>query len=273
MIAFRCPWCGVLLQVQEQSAGRKVRCGGCRNIVDAPAPTGTALPAFAPAPPARAPSAPVRTSARGSGLWIGCLVGGLLAGVGGLAVLVLVVTGAVLLARGGAGDRAANPDPTPAPPSLFQRGPRVYLADLDEFGVRCGPWPYTHNGTVGDGNPIMVNGAASPKGLGMHPPDQDFSAARYHLHRQAAVFKTAAAINDTSPFCFNPAVFEVLGDDRQLWQSPPVGAPRAPPQECRVDVTGVDVLELRVHAQGLHWGLHAVWIEPRLLQKADTPDG
>jgi hypothetical protein len=39
-----------------------------------------------------------------------------------------------------------------------------------------------------------------------------------------------------------------------------------------VDVTGVDVLELRVHAQGSHWGLHAVWIEPRLLETADSQD-
>jgi len=36
--------------------------------------------------------------------------------------------------------------------------------------------------------------------------------------------------------------------------------------------TGVDVLELRVIAPGHHIGLHAVWIEPRLLQKADTPN-
>ena len=34
----------------------------------------------------------------------------------------------------------------------------------------------------------------------------------------------------------------------------------------------VDVLDLRVVAQNSNHGLHAAWIEPRLLQKKDTPD-
>jgi hypothetical protein len=37
-------------------------------------------------------------------------------------------------------------------------------------------------------------------------------------------------------------------------------------------MNGVDVLELRVSSQGSNLGLHTVWLEPRLLQAADTPD-
>jgi hypothetical protein len=51
-----------------------------------------------------------------------------------------------------------------------------------------------------------------------------------------------------------------------------VNKARIEPQEFSLKVAGVDVLELRVIAPGHHIGLHAVWIEPRLLQKSDNPD-
>jgi hypothetical protein len=210
----------------------------------------------------------------------------------GLGVLSFLATFVLLLIKekwpsaagpvppGIAGNPAPGPPQPPAPAvlpaveKLFTRGPREYLSDLKEFGVTNGPWPFTKNGTVGDGKtPIAANGIASPHGLGMHPPDKPtFAAAQYRLGKQAAVFKAAVAIDDTARAPFSPAVFEVYGDGRRLWQSPPVPGPRRPPQECQVDVTGVDVLELRVVSQGSHFDLHAVWLEPRLLQKNDTPD-
>ncbi len=42
MLAFACPRCGILVQVPEHAAGKKVRCGGCHQVVDAPQ-TATAL--------------------------------------------------------------------------------------------------------------------------------------------------------------------------------------------------------------------------------------
>jgi hypothetical protein len=154
------------------------------------------------------------------------------------------------------------------PPRLFEKGPRVYLADMTERDVKSGPWPFTKNGTVGDGRtPIRVNDVPSPHGLGMHPPNSPGHAAvKYRLHGQAAVFEAAVAIDDGGNQIRNPAVFEVFGDGKLLWQSAPLASPRQP-QECRAEVTGVDVLELRVRAGGSYWGLHAVWVEPRLLQK------
>ena len=79
------------------------------------------------------------------------------------------------------------------------------------------------------------------------------------------MFKSAVALNDTCE-PVSAVVFEVLGDDKSLWKSSPIGKARQL-QECAVDVTGVDVLELRVTSQGSHWGLHAVWLEPRLVFK------
>jgi hypothetical protein len=155
---------------------------------------------------------------------------------------------------------------------VFAQSPREYLSDLQEYDVKRGPWPFAREGDVGNGtNRIAVNGVPSPKGLGMHPWDNDYSAVKYRLGGKAAAFRARVAIDDSSHRARDAAVFEVLGDGRSLWQSAPVRRSREP-QDCRIDVRGVDVLELRVHARGSHFGLHAVWVEPRVLQKPDTPD-
>lgn len=174
-----------------------------------------------------------------------------------------------------------NPKFPPAPEvslppvtPLFERGARVYLADLKEFGVQAGgPWPFDNRGVLGDGKAIRVNGSLSPRGLSMHPPMAPaYASVRYRLGRQAALFRALAAINDTSNWCFSPATFTVFGDGRLLWQSEGLTHTRARRQSCEVNVTGVDVLELRVQCENGNPGVHAVWVEPRLLQKADTPD-
>jgi hypothetical protein len=66
-------------------------------------------------------------------------------------------------------------------------------------------------------------------------------------------------------------VFEIYGDGKSLWTSRPVQEPRDI-QEFNISVSGVEVLELRVVAERVNHGLHAVWVEPRLLQRSNTPD-
>jgi hypothetical protein len=105
----------------------------------------------------------------------------------------------------------------------------------------------------------------------MHPPENSYSGAKYFLNKKAALFKAAVALDDSVNSTRNPAVFEVLGDGKQLWESEPIDK-GTPPEECSIDVSGVVELELRVHAKPSQWDLWAVWIEPRLLQSADTPD-
>ena len=162
--------------------------------------------------------------------------------------------------------------PLPAVQPLFAKGPRVFLADMEEFGVQAGPWPFS-KGQINDGRAIRVNGVLSPHGLCMHPPwAPGFASVRYRLGKQAAVFKATVAINETSNWCWSPATFTVLGDGRPLWQSAWIAHNHTHSQPCSVNVSGVDVLELRVQVVNGSDGVHAVWVEPRLLQKADTAD-
>jgi hypothetical protein len=174
----------------------------------------------------------------------------------------------------------ANPKPKqpqadPAPVQPTAPGGQVvplqakhFLSDLSEFDVKAGPWPFFKDGKTGaDGKiPIVVNGTSSPRGLAMHPPDLKFAAVKYRLGKQAAQLKAVVALNDSANRVLSAAIFEVLGDGRSLWKSAPVSK-AGQSQECAVDVSGVEVLELRVHSTGSHFGLHAVWVDPHLVRK------
>jgi hypothetical protein len=172
------------------------------------------------------------------------------------------------------GPATTSPASAATPSKLFPNGPRRFLSDLEGFDVRSGLMPVSMNGQLGNGKDVIkVNSVLSPKGIGMHPPAAPaYAAIKYRLGKEAAVFKAVVAINDTSNWCFSPATFTVLGDGKPLWQSKWIAHNHAHSQECSVSVSGVDVLELRVQVVNGNQGVHAVWVEPRLLQKADTPD-
>ncbi len=177
-----------------------------------------------------------------------------------------------VVARGGGTD-------TPEPPKkskLFANGPRRFLSDMQEFDVvdarlQQKEWPFRKNGQLNDKAGILVDGKISSKGLSLLPVSGKFSSVKYRLDGEAAVFKARVALNDDSNPIFGPATFEVLGDGISRWESKPISKPREV-QECVLDVADVNVLELRVHAKSFNHGLHAVWLEPRLLQQKDTED-
>jgi S1-C subfamily serine protease len=153
----------------------------------------------------------------------------------------------------------------PLPAVTKLRGRVRFLSELEEYGVRSGPWPFKKADT-GEGKPISVNGTVSPHGLGMHPPAAPaYAAVRYRLGKQAESFKTTVAINDTSNWCWSPATFTVLGDGKELWRSKWIAHNHARSQDCQVDIKGVDVLELRVQVVNGNVGVQAVWVEPQVL--------
>ncbi len=194
--------------------------------------------------------------------------GGLLIG----AVVVLVVLGLmgwiVVRGVGWMRDKFDNTPRVEAPftvdPVLDNSNGPVYLADMTEFGVETGPWPFS-KGELGDPErkAIKVKGVVSPKGLSMHPWDRQTTRACYSLGGKASKIRGTVALNDSDPDAWDPVVFTLVGDRKELWKSAPIKRATGP-ESFNVSVRGVKVLELRATAQGSHWGAHAVWIDPVL---------
>jgi hypothetical protein len=174
---------------------------------------------------------------------------------------------------------APPPDRPPPPPfavdpQLEKAATKVYLADMQEFAWKKGPWDLGKHGALGDpeGHKFTVNGHPVPHGLSTHPPSApDFTSVRYALGKKAQVFKTGVALADSRSGGPDAAVrFLVRGDGKDLWVSKPLAA-RQIVEECAVDVSAVEVLELQVRGDNGTWGAHAVWLEPRLFtNKADA---
>jgi predicted Zn finger-like uncharacterized protein len=218
-------------------------------------------------------------------------------------VVVLAVVGGIIYAiRSSPGPQVAQngpgnpppPGPAPQPPGPQPPAPsppapqtradaklqgawtKVFLTDMDEFDVVKGPWPLGKHGTTGapgaEDTSIRLKGIASPNGLGMHPPSNGHARARYSLGRQAQEVRGAVGFNDWLNATGQPApsTFVILGDGKELWRSPLMNA-REVKQDFRVNVSQVDVLEIRVECAvfGIH--AHAVWFEPHVVKDAKTP--
>jgi hypothetical protein len=169
------------------------------------------------------------------------------------------------------GNPAAVAKPEKPRSELFPGGPRRFLCDLQPFDTLTGPFPIK-KADIG-GKPIKVGGVLSPNGLSMHPPAAPgYASAKYRLGGEAELFKATVAINDSTDWCWSPATFTVWGDGKELWRSKEIAHNHARSQECHVLIKGVEILELRVQVPNLNTGVHAVWVEPRVLQTADAPD-
>lgn len=161
-------------------------------------------------------------------------------------------------------------EPVKAPPAVLKSptdalrmSEMAYLSDLEAFDIQ-GPVGLGRQGNLGDGNRIVTRGQASPRGLGMHPPDPPArSRAGWRLASSAATLRGSAGLNDTAEMPWGAAIFTVSGDGNVLWTSAPIKK-RGEVVEFEIDVRNVDLLELSVHVEGLAHYVHAVWIEPRL---------
>ncbi len=113
-----------------------------------------------------------------------------------------------------------------------------------------------------DGNELSVAGLAFGRGLGTVAP----SEVEYRLAGVYGRFTARVGIDDEAqPAPAAAARFEVLGDGRVLWTSPPMHGGE-PPLPVEVDVKGVEVLSLRVLPAGTgDPRLHADWLRPRVL--------
>lgn len=128
------------------------------------------------------------------------------------------------------------------------------LKDLPIVEQRQGWGDLGFDRSVG-GNPIRMGGQMLP-GIGTHAN----SDLLFLIGSRFQTFSALAGIDDEmKEFAKSSVTFEVLGDGRSLWKS---GVMRHgdPPEPCRVDVTGVQLLELKVGdaGDGID-GDHADW--------------
>ncbi len=148
---------------------------------------------------------------------------------------------------------------------------RVNLSDMEEFDVKVGYGKFARGGRLGYnllGKPgeaeLSVNGKKYTNTVSAHPPTNGDAIVKYRLGKAAKEFRTSVALNDTATNPESPMTFKVLGDGKELWASKPVQT-AGQVQEGVVNVTGVDVLELRVHCPGSQGYAHAVWLDPHVL--------
>jgi hypothetical protein len=147
----------------------------------------------------------------------------------------------------------------------------LYLSDIPERERQMGPWVFGKGGLLGDPEKrkIQVQGRPSPKGLSTHPGDGSAASVRYELAGSVHAFRTAVALNDTADNAAGDGVqFEILGDGNTLAISKVIER-KGDYDVCYLDVSRVHTLELRVYAVGAHVGCHAVWLEPRILQRKE----
>jgi hypothetical protein len=149
----------------------------------------------------------------------------------------------------------------------------AYLSELQESDARVGWGKFGKRGMLGYGVPIgredseiTVAGKTAPHGISMVPVDNAFSTVKYRLDGRARKLEGSAGLNDMlpgEPQPFTEATFKVLGDGRELWASRPNNTPGTS-EAFRIDVQGIDWLELRVDCPGRMNCVRAVWLEPRV---------
>jgi hypothetical protein len=141
----------------------------------------------------------------------------------------------------------------------------VYLSDLkpiDEqqrsvFDIR---WPVRFDRAVSN-RPLVLNGRSYAKGLGVHA----HSEVTYQLDQAYLSFAATIGIDDfTRPA--GHVIFQVFGDNRELYSSGPITG-RDDPRDVLVDLAGVRVIRLVVQqAEQLDIGDHADWANARLIK-------
>ena len=151
--------------------------------------------------------------------------------------------------------------------ALLSPDGKVYLSDMTPVSVSTfhdGSWGFGINGDLGNHQDrITVNNVLSPHGLGVHPPSSGASTVVYRLDGKYSLLTGKGAINDNCSRSTTALIFRINGDGNELWRGRPIQVRKAP-QEFKIDVTGVNTLELVVDCPGSHDNAHAVWFEPAL---------
>jgi alpha-galactosidase len=152
-------------------------------------------------------------------------------------------------------------------------GGRFVVADAPPVGLSTlsdQSWVYSENfwGPVerdmsvgekaaGDGKPLTVAGTVYPKGLGAHAPGR----VGFFLNGQCTKLAVSAGIDDEVGDQ-GQVTFEVWGDGQRLAQAEATGMGGAVP--LNANLTGVDVVELRLDPGDSPNYDHADWLNPEI---------
>lgn len=139
----------------------------------------------------------------------------------------------------------------------------VFLKDLVETASHVGYGDFGKGKLGWADKKILVSGVESPNGLALHGETRGAAYVKYSLEKKYKTFKCDVAISDDVERSHFALTYKVTGDGIVLWTSKPILESKKA-QPCQVDVSQVDVLELRVDCSSENVNAHSVWVEPRL---------
>ena len=153
---------------------------------------------------------------------------------------------------------------------------QVYLDDFPEldFRVRASFTLGKHGDTGYEGQPQSVvfgDGGKPEHCLSMHActPKQGGAAfAKYELNKKYQWFTSRCAFSITGELK-SDVTFRVLGDEKELWSSPPTGA-QSKSYDVAVDVSSVDILTLQIKPVDDETNATTIWLNPLLLSKQSS---
>ncbi len=141
----------------------------------------------------------------------------------------------------------------------------TYVTNMKEVESSVGWGMLGTKGSLGyDNKKITVHGKLARYGISIHPPSNGYSYVNYMLKEGEYESLIAnVALNDDVSEASSDVVFEVLGDNKVLWTSPPIRKCHNSVYLC-VDISSVKLLQLRCQAKESHMNAHAVWVDPIL---------
>jgi hypothetical protein len=123
----------------------------------------------------------------------------------------------------------------------------VFLTDLKPAALKHGPWKIEKRPQPNH-----------PNSLVMHPPSKGDASATYPLNRQFNQFAAEAVLTKDA---YRPVRFTVLGNGKPLWESDWIKKANVV-QSCKISVSNIDTIELRVSCTGDSYQAHAFWLDP-----------
>jgi hypothetical protein len=143
---------------------------------------------------------------------------------------------------------------------------------LQQFVVNLPRKPVLTGMTPGrrfdNGAALSVNNRQTPHGIFAPPLENGVSILAFLLGRKAKLLSFEVGIDDTSGgILVTQPVFQVLGDNKILWESSAIRG-KGYTEKCEnLSVDGVRTLVLRVNCPGKRDGTGTVWFEPTVTWK------